>query len=57
MIGRHPREVVDWRIKVNEFIAIIAEEIAGMIETAEGNERIEQIGTTEEEVAGMEATQ
>ena len=54
MIGGHRAQEVVGRIVVDERVAVVGEEIARIVETAQRQQRIKQIGAAEEEVSGME---
>ena len=56
MVGGHLTQEVVGRVVVDELVVIVGEEIACIVESAQGQQRVEEVGTAEEEVACVEAT-
>ena len=53
MVVRHPGEEVERGVVVHQLVAVVAEEKAGVIQTAQGDESVEYVRPAEEEVAGV----
>jgi len=51
MVGRHLAQEVVGRVVVDERVVIVGEEVACIVESAQGQQRVEEVGTAEEEVA------